>query len=1087
MDVKIIFLSITLFYLLLTSTLFAAESINITGNEKQTFNGILGDRDRFTFQVNAGETISISVKQINADVKLRLLNTRNNHTQEIYQLSTSADTWLNELLYITAEDCVNCILQVLPQELIDQSGKYKLTFERLDSIEPSEKAIMQLATQAGIAWQKANNDTSRSKDHWQAALTHYQAAIEQSESEQLIPQHIRNLYHASQIEHLLGDYDQQQKRLLHLLSHDQNPNSALVLRAKYELATTFRMTHQIELARGYLDETQIMAKEQSDTLMQAKILVAQGRLAYETSQYQESLLYNKQAIKIYLQVGEWRGVFNCKLNIGVSLVQQGDKEQAIQEYQQVLSLAYAVAAKKYAVDAHIKLATQYRFSGYFERANNHINQALKESKNFSHSVLDGRAKQEKARILMVLGQFELASDVFEQAYQAYQKQGATTEMINIDYFSSIIHSQLGNYPLAMVYASKVLEHDKKLGINYDIGTAYHRMAEISLGLKIYPEAMRLQELALDYLADSENTKLKAKVFAQSAEIYYQNQQPTKGKYYFQLSRKAHNTSYDVLGSLDTEYRIAKMLQLSGESLQAIQTLQPMIKKISNLQQRLSRGDQRRAYLALQQKLASLYLQVLSERGESAEKMLSIAEQFRSQTLQDKKQQLKAETVPNQDYLIARRSLQEQMQNQVIHYHSLSDPEQRLQIAKQTRSISSQLHQLEAGRHRIADVKTTHSTIVTSPIKIQQIQQNLTTESLILYFDTGPEQSHLWVLDKSSLSHVILPDEGNLSDMVNNTITSFSFGKNNKSRKQKISQQQAISRLSKALFGNAAIQWQQYKQLIVIADGPLHYLPFSTLIIGEESSSLIDSVAISYLPTLRNYGVLNQLNMKMKMNTDDKILLIADPSIKRDRIHKTFEYTQTRSGLVASELPFTAYEAQIIENILKGRVTSLKRDAASKTKLFAQPLNEFDIVHFATHGVSYSHTPSLAGLVLSNTLSSNNLLLAPEIRNLDLKAKMVVLSGCETAKGKLINGEGLMGLSRAFLEAGAKSVVASLWPVQDKATAELMKHFYYALFEQGLAVNEALRQAKLAVRDFRKKNGHQPWREPYFWAGFVLQG
>lgn len=146
---------------------------------------------------------------------------------------------------------------------------------------------------------------------------------------------------------------------------------------------------------------------------------------------------------------------------------------------------------------------------------------------------------------------------------------------------------------------------------------------------------------------------------------------------------------------------------------------------------------------------------------------------------------------------------------------------------------------------------------------------------------------------------------------------------------------------------------------------------------------------------------------------------------------------------------------------------------------------FRILHFATHGTFHAEHPELSGIVLSLVdeagRSQEGFLRPPDLRGLALAADLVVLSGCHTALGREIRGEGLVGLSSSFLDAGARNVVASLWQVPDRATTELMGGFYRALLEQGAAPAAALRQAQLAVR------ARRGWSAPYHWASFILLG
>ena len=144
-----------------------------------------------------------------------------------------------------------------------------------------------------------------------------------------------------------------------------------------------------------------------------------------------------------------------------------------------------------------------------------------------------------------------------------------------------------------------------------------------------------------------------------------------------------------------------------------------------------------------------------------------------------------------------------------------------------------------------------------------------------------------------------------------------------------------------------------------------------------------------------------------------------------------------------------------------------------------------IVHFATHGLINSQHPELSGIVLSLVDRQGKLqdgfLRLHDIYNMRLGADLVVLSACQTALGKEIKGEGLVGLTRAFMYAGVPRVVASLWEVSDLATAELMKKFYGAMFQRGLPPAAALRTAQLEMSKDRR------WNSPYYWAGFQITG
>ena len=188
----------------------------------------------------------------------------------------------------------------------------------------------------------------------------------------------------------------------------------------------------------------------------------------------------------------------------------------------------------------------------------------------------------------------------------------------------------------------------------------------------------------------------------------------------------------------------------------------------------------------------------------------------------------------------------------------------------------------------------------------------------------------------------------------------------------------------------------------------------------------------------------------------------------------------------SRLHFSREEAQAIESLANParRWIALDFDA-SRAAVEKPQLSRYRIVHFATHGLIDSRRPELSGIVLSMVdregHPQDGFLRLHEIYNLKLNADLVVLSACRTALGEAVRSEGMIGLARGFMYAGAPQVLASLWSVDDRATAEFMRRFYEALLQRGLAAPAALQAAQLSmVQEAR-------WKDPYYWSAFVLQG
>jgi CHAT domain-containing protein len=186
------------------------------------------------------------------------------------------------------------------------------------------------------------------------------------------------------------------------------------------------------------------------------------------------------------------------------------------------------------------------------------------------------------------------------------------------------------------------------------------------------------------------------------------------------------------------------------------------------------------------------------------------------------------------------------------------------------------------------------------------------------------------------------------------------------------------------------------------------------------------------------------------------------------------------------LPFTLQEADQILRVAPdpSNLRAVGFQASRATAIGGQ-LSQFRYLHFATHGYLDTERPSLSALVLSQIdekqQPQDGFLRVNDIYNARMPAELVVLSACQTGLGQEVRGEGLMGLTRAFLYAGAPRVVVSLWNVNDRATAGLMTGFYRAMLREGKRPAAALREAQMELRKQKR------WESPYYWAAFVQHG
>jgi CHAT domain-containing protein len=374
----------------------------------------------------------------------------------------------------------------------------------------------------------------------------------------------------------------------------------------------------------------------------------------------------------------------------------------------------------------------------------------------------------------------------------------------------------------------------------------------------------------------------------------------------------------------------------------------------------------------------------------------------------------------------------------------------------------------------------------------EIRGLLDGESLLLEYSLGEERSFLWAVDAGSVTGFELPPRARIeaaARAVYDRLAVLAPGDDQL--------EPAAETLSRMVLGPVAGRLGK-RRLIVVADGELQYIPFSALPVLDTPgfTPLLTRNEIIHAPSASAIALQRRLARRAAVPGGvavlaDPVFGSDDPRVKPGAGTGPGAGSGLRSAAPSSaasflRLPWTRREAQAIAAVVPAGRSLLALDfQASRATVLSPELAGYRIVHFATHGIIDSRTPALSGLMLSRIGEHGEplegFLGLRDIYNLRLGADLVVLSGCETALGKEVRGEGLVGLTQGFLYTGARQVVSSLWRIEDRATAELMSRFYRGLLVEGRPPAAALRLAQLAIRDDRR------WRSPYYWSGFVLQG
>jgi CHAT domain-containing protein len=383
-----------------------------------------------------------------------------------------------------------------------------------------------------------------------------------------------------------------------------------------------------------------------------------------------------------------------------------------------------------------------------------------------------------------------------------------------------------------------------------------------------------------------------------------------------------------------------------------------------------------------------------------------------------------------------------------------------------------------------------------PLTLKEIQSQLLDEhTILLEYNLGDDKSFLWVVGQGSLKSFELPKRAEIEAAarpVYDLLTTPNRSEN---------YPPAIAALSRMLLGPAASELKN-KRLLIVAEGVLQYVPFAVLADPDEAGMpLMVKHEIVTLPSASVLGVLRQ-ETKERLPAPKGIAVFADPVFESNDAR--FSAKSSETNLLVAEgsevtrsanesgrmnfprLRFSREEAkQILKFAPGGKSLAAVDFAANRDAATSSDLQDYRIVHFATHGIINSRHSELSGIVLSlvdqKGKPQNGFLRLYDVYNMNLKADLVVLSACQTALGRDIKGEGLIGLTRAFMYGGATRVVASLWQADDRGTAVFMSRFYEGLLSKGMSAPAALRNAQVSMYQDKR------WQNPRYWAAFTIQG
>ena len=896
-------------------------------------------------------------------------------------------------------------------------------------------------------------------------------------------------------------------------------------RALFRLAVLHQGLGEPKPMLDRLQEALPLFASLGDEAREADVLTYTGVAHLSLGRYSEALAFTERSLEIRRTRGDRWGEVVTSLNLCLARLYLGEAREAIRCYERGLLAVKEVGEPD--AEALNGLGGAYSSLGETRKAREYYTSALETKRSIGDQM--GEAK-----VLANLGLFFAQQDALGDALAYYGEALDVIRRMGDREWEARILNNLGHAYLLLGEPQRARGYlDQALPLRREVkdlrgeiytlcnlGVAQQQLGETSKALASYAEALKIareaknrngEATALNLLAEGH---LKAGDPAQALGLFtqavaLQRALENRGGVAFALQKTGESEARlghgeKALAILREAVELYRTLEDRSGQAASLASLAAAEREMGRLDEALTHADAAigfvesvratvgeaslRASFLASHRLAfelAIALRMDLERKQPGkghvQAALALGERARARSLFDLLHEAGTEMEP--ELREQKKALALRFSTNARRQQGATTDEQRADLQRELAGLLSEADRLENDIRR----SNPRYAALSQPLGAAGIRGLLDSNTLLLEYTLGEEKSFLWAVTPERVDGFELP--GRIE------IEAAALSSYKEVRKPGGAGAEAHRTLSRLLLGPVAGRIH-CKRLVIVADGALHYVPFAMLPDPEDPSGATPLVAGHEIVSLPSASVLDVQRRVLagRPPAEMALAILADPvfgsgdsRLRKPRGTSSPPTLPQREGMPdIRRLPKTRHEAEAIAALLSpDQVFQGLGFQASRATALSGILAKYRMVHFATHGWINAESPRSSGLTLSMVdeqgLPQEGLLSLSDVYNLELKADLVVLSGCDTALGREIRGEGLMGLTQGFFYAGSERVMASLWPVQDHTTAELMKRFYGAMLQEKLPPAAALRSAQLAIRS--DKN----WREPYFWAPFVLQG
>lgn len=845
--------------------------------------------------------------------------------------------------------------------------------------------------------------------------------------------------------------------------------------------TYFLQLNEPRNALPYFEQSLVLAQKTGDPRLEAPIETYLGGVYDVLGEIAKSHAHYERARVLAGRVGDQPTQGSALNNIGKLLHDAGDFQRGLDYYLQALPLFSDLPPRR--ALALNNLGVAYSSLGEPERALDYLQQSLEILKT-------GTDRSAEALTLNNIGYAYNSLAKYKEAQEYYNQARA-------------IEQKIGNRNLE----AQTLDL---------LGASYSDMGQPDKALELHKESLEIQRTA-------KNIRREALSHTSLGHVYRLLGQPAKSLDHFNQALAILRNIGDLNNAAIVLEDRARSQHKLGNLTEARKDVEESLTLIETVRAQSGSQTLRASYLASKEKAYELYVDVLMQlhakdpAARHDAEALQASERGRARSLlellneapADIEQGVGADLVKREREI--RQAINGKAQRQIQLTAQNGNRQEIETFRKEIRALEDEYQQVQVA---IRNASPAYAALTQpQPLGLKEIQQLLEPNTVLLEYSLGDERSYLWAVTQDSMKAFALPkgeDIRKVAQQVYQSLTARSVMKSLETpeqRQRRIADadaqfQTSSAELARMILAPAAGEFGT-KRMVVIADGALQYVPFAALPLPGSTRPLIVDHELVSLPSASSLAIQRQ-TLANRKPAPKGVVVIADPvfSARDSRFNRPgasgaataaddtriIEHVGNGSGgpLNVRRLPFTRQEADRILAVAPGASNLRAVDfRANRSIATSGELSNYRYVHFATHGYLDTSRAGLSAIVLSlvdqQGKPQDGFLRTHDIYNLKLPAELVVLSACETGLGKDVKGEGLEGLTRGFMYAGARRVVVSLWNVNDKATAGLMQHLYVGMLKNKKTPAAALRDAQIEMLRVKQ------WQSPYYWAAFVMQG